>query len=85
MSNHTVPSGHGIRVSKSKAAPHIRLEIIDESIHHSDQMEGGTVELIGTIVLASPLDLVGPLSEAIDAIQQAAPEGPIILISIDID
>ena len=64
MTDHAIPGGHGIRVSRSKAAPHIRFEVVDETVHHRDQMEGGAVVLFGAIVLAGSLELVGPLSEA---------------------
>ena len=85
MTNHAVPGDHGIRVSRGKAAPPPRFEVVDETVHHRDQMEGNAVKLIGAIVLASSLDLVGALSEAVDTVQPASPEGQILLISIDLN
>ena len=65
--------------------PPWRVQPGDEAIHHRDQMEGGAVELFGEIVLASSLDQVGPLSEAVDTVQPTNPEGQVVLISIDLN
>ena len=46
-------------------------------------MEGGSVELIGAIMLTSSLDLVGALSETVDTVQPASPEAQIVVISIE--
>ena len=85
MTNYAIPCDHGIRVSRGKAAPSIGFEVVDESIHDRDQMEDSTVELVATIVLASSLDLVGSLTEAIDTVQSASPEGQIVFVSIDLN
>ena len=85
MTNHAVPGGHGIRVSRGKVAPHIWFEVVYETVHYRDQMEGGAVELSGRIVLASSLDLVARSRRPSTLYSWRLQESQIVLIAIDLN
>ena len=82
MTNHAVPSNHGIWVARGKAAPPIRFEVVYETVHHRNQVERCAVKLIGEVVLSGSLDLVGALPETVDTVSPARPEGQTLLIPI---
>ena len=60
-----------------------RFEVVDETIHHRNEVQCGAVKLIGTIMLSGLFNLVSTLSEAVSFGQAVSPIGQIIHIPID--
>ena len=85
VADNAVPSDHLFRVASSQALSLLRLEVVDESVHDSDQLEYAGIELVSLVVIHSTLDLVHPLAQAIGTLEPHQPELGRFGVAVELD